>query len=153
RQAALVAIQREKAAALAAFRDPTDVTVFAAAATVHPDHVRAHVRQQHGAIGPGDKAAKIDDANSLQRQSCHSALLTCASPALPAPPATERSNRLRPKLSLRRGCGCCRKSKRPGACRISSARNLRAHLRGSGNRSWRAPDRRRACSESAPPGS
>ena len=43
------------------------VTIFAALPAVDTHYVRAHVSQQHPAVGTGDEAAEIDHANSRER--------------------------------------------------------------------------------------
>ena len=76
RDAALVAIEVQEEAALAAFNDRTEPAIFAAIAPLDANHVGAEIRQQHGAIGRGDEAAKIDHANSFE-QSGHNDPLLC----------------------------------------------------------------------------
>src|SRR5205085_10745675 len=76
RDAALVAIEVQEETALAACGDGAEPAIFAALAPLDANHISAEICQQHGAIGRGDEAAKIDHANSL-KQSSHNDPLMC----------------------------------------------------------------------------
>ncbi len=66
RHAALVAVHLHEEAAFAVGGDRGLEAVLAAGALFDPDHVRAEFGQQRRAVGPGDVAPEIQDANARQ---------------------------------------------------------------------------------------
>ena len=60
REATLVAIQGEVAAALAVGCDGRHIAVFTATHFLHPNHIRAKIAQQRATERPGDVAAEIE---------------------------------------------------------------------------------------------
>jgi len=67
RDTALVSIDVEEQAALAAFGHRSEFAVVATVKPLDADHIGAEVRQQHRAVRSRDEAAKIDDSNSFKR--------------------------------------------------------------------------------------
>src|SRR5690606_7937603 len=66
RDASLVAVDLEEERALATLRDRRRPAVLAAAPLLDANHVRAHVAEQAGAVGAGDVATEVEDANAFE---------------------------------------------------------------------------------------
>ena len=62
-------------------RHRADAAILASLAALDANNVGAKIRQQHAAIGPGNEAAKVENANSLEQSSHDANLFETMKPA------------------------------------------------------------------------